>query len=80
MQINPINQLQEYFQKKQMKIPEPTYKKSGEDNSPIYYCFYKININNKDISVQGTAGNKKDSKKRAAEELLKQLIETNQIN
>jgi ribonuclease-3 len=80
MQINPINQLQEFFQKNQMKIPEPTFKKTGPDNSPIYYCFYKINMNNKEISVKGTAGNKKDSKKRAAEELLKQLIETNQIN
>ncbi|MHA1991321.1 MAG: ribonuclease III family protein [Candidatus Hodarchaeales archaeon] len=80
MQINPINQLQEFFQKKQMKIPEPTFEKTGADNSPIYYCFYKINMNNKEISVQGTAGNKKDSKKRAAEELLKQLLETNQIN
>jgi ribonuclease-3 len=75
MQINAINQMQEYFQKKQMTIPEPKYKKTGPDNSPLYYCFYNISINNSEISVQGIAGNKKDAKKRAAEELLNQLAE-----
>lgn len=72
-QINAVNQLQEYFQKKHLEILEPTYNKIGEDNSPIYYCNYETKVKNSVISVRGTGKNKKEAKNRAAEELLKQL-------
>ena len=71
---NPINILQEFFQKKDMELPEYSLiKKKGSDHEPIFQMECKIIIEDKVISTIGSGQNRKAAKKEAADKMLKKL-------
>ncbi len=71
---NPINQLQEYFQKKGLELPVYYLKKKkGEEHDPQYFIICKVVINGTEISTIGKGRNRKSARKNAAEKILKKI-------
>ncbi|MFW9930595.1 MAG: ribonuclease III family protein [Candidatus Thorarchaeota archaeon] len=71
---NPINLLQEHFQKLHLNIPKPVFNTSGDENTPVFSCHYTLEYKNTMINIQGIGKRKKEAEKVAAKELLSNLI------
>jgi dsRNA-specific ribonuclease len=77
---NPIGYLQEYCVEKGYSLPkygEPV--KSGYDHTPTFASDCKVVIDDKEIIGEGKGSNKKECKKAAAEDVIKQMSEKNLI-
>lgn len=71
---NPINLLQEYFQKLGLELPEYSLeKKKGQEHDPQYFIKCKVKINGTEFSTIGKGRNRKSARKNAAEKVLKKL-------
>ena len=73
-ELNPINVLQEYFQKKGLALPEYTLdKKKGKEHDPVYFIKCKVEVDGKEIISTGKGRNRKTARKNAAEKILKKI-------
>lgn len=71
---NPINILQEFFQKEDLELPEYSLvRKAGSEHEPVFHMECKVIIEDKTISTIGKGQNRKAAKKEAAEKMLKKL-------
>ena len=71
---NPINQLQEFFQKEGLELPEYSLlKKKGEDHEPIFFMQCKAKIGEKVYLSSGKGSNRKSAKRDAADKMSKKL-------
>ena len=71
---NPINLLQEFFQKNDLELPEYSFKeREGSDHEPTFYMQCKVIIENQEITTIGKGHNRKAAKKEAASKMLKKL-------
>ncbi|MHA1198815.1 MAG: ribonuclease III family protein [Candidatus Heimdallarchaeaceae archaeon] len=71
---NPINMLQEFFQKKDLELPEYSLlKKKGSDHDPTFHMECKVVIETQQISTIGKGHNRKAAKKDAADKMFKKL-------
>ncbi len=71
---NPINQLQEFFQKEGLDLPTfSILTRKGEDHDPLYFMQCKAIIGEKEYLSSGKGSNKKSAKRAAAEKMIKKL-------
>ncbi|MCE7741580.1 MAG: hypothetical protein GOP50_03910 [Candidatus Heimdallarchaeota archaeon] len=71
---NPINILQEFFQKRDLDLPEYNMiTRKGSDHEPTFHMECKVVIENQMISTVGKGQNRKAAKKEAADKMLKKL-------
>lgn len=71
---NPINILQEFFQKRDLELPEYSLiKKKGSDHEPIFHMECKVVIEKQILTTIGKGQNQKAAKKAAANKMLKKL-------
>ncbi len=72
---NPIGDLQEYTQRKRIKLPSYTFSKSGPDHNPVFEATVSIDIRGEIKSATATGGSKQKSRESAAAELLRFLAD-----
>jgi ribonuclease-3 len=73
-ELNPINQLQEFFQKEGLEVPEYSLlTKKGEDHDPIFFMQCRVKIADKEYLSSGKGPNRKSAKRAAAEKMIKKL-------
>jgi ribonuclease-3 len=71
---NPVNLLQEFFQKRHLSVPVPKLVKiEGKDHKKTFTIEYEIIYKGLKYTSQGTDRKKKSAKKAAAEDLCIQL-------
>ncbi len=71
---NPINILQEFFQKQDIELPEyRLIQRKGTDHDPTFHMECKVLIESQEISTIGKGQNRKAAKKEAADKMLKKL-------
>ncbi|MHA1419462.1 MAG: ribonuclease III family protein [Candidatus Heimdallarchaeaceae archaeon] len=71
---NPINLLQEYFQKRGLDLPEYSLeKKKGKQHDPQYFIRCKVALNEIEFFTIGKGRNRKNARKNAAEKVLKKI-------
>ncbi len=71
---NPINELQEFFQKKDLEVPEYTLiRKKGEDHAPTFFLECKTKIEDKVFTTVGKGQSRKAAKKDAAKKMQRKL-------
>jgi len=71
---NPINQLQEYFQKRGLDLPVYSLdKKKGKEHDPVYFIRCKVVISGTEFSTIGKGRNRKSARMNAAEKVLKEI-------
>ncbi len=71
---NPINHIQEFFQKKDLELPEYSLlKKKGTDHEPTFHMQCKVSIETQEITTIGKGRSRKEAKKEAAEKMSKKL-------
>ena len=71
---NPVNQLQEFFQKEKLDLPLYTLlSKEGEEHDPVHIMQCKVKIGDKEYISSGKASNIRSAKREAAEKMVKKL-------
>ncbi len=73
-ELNPINQLQEFFQKEGLALPEYSLiAREGEDHEPKFLMQCKAKIGDKEYLSSGKGSNRKSAKRAAADKMIKKL-------
>ena len=72
---NPKNLVQEYFQKRQLPIPEyKLHKKEGDEHNSIYWYLCQGKVKNQVFIGKGQGHSKRKAQKKAAQDLYQQLL------